>query len=155
TRGGQARDRARGPHQAARALRRGDPGRRGRHRHGEGLGGTGVSPRRSRHVLSVAAIALGVALAWSSAGSAPKRAAKPAAAAKDTVLARVGTVTITRREVEQRLQDLPEPYRTNFSTPDGRQQFLDRMVEERVWLLGARKHGVDKRPELRRQLEQT
>ena len=91
--------------------------------------------------------------AGSSAPSSP-RAARATAKTADTVLARVGGHAITRREVEQRLAELPEPYRTNYGTPDGRQQFLDHMVEERVWLLGARKHGVDTRPELRRQLEQ-
>lgn len=85
--------------------------------------------------------------------SSTKSAAK-GAAATDTVLARVGKEAITRREVERRLTELPEPYRANYSTPDGRQQFLDRMIEERVWLLGAKKNGVDARPELRRQIEQ-
>ncbi len=82
------------------------------------------------------------------------RGARPAARPADTVLARVGEEKITRADVQRRLDELPEPYRTNYSTPDGRQQFLDRMLEERVWLLGARKRGVDRRPELRRQLEQ-
>ena len=82
------------------------------------------------------------------------RGARPAARPADTVLARVGGERITRADVQRRLDELPDPYRANYSTPDGRQQFLDRMVEERVWLLGARKQGVDRRPELRRQLEQ-
>jgi peptidyl-prolyl cis-trans isomerase C len=85
----------------------------------------------------------------------PPRSAKPAARGRDTVLARVGGEVITRAEVQRRLDELPEPYRANYATPDGRQQFLERVVEERVWLLGARKRGVDKRPDLRRQLEQT
>jgi hypothetical protein len=38
---------------------------------------------------------------------------------------------------------------------DGRRQFLDRLIEERTWLLGARKHGVDTRPDVRRQIDQT
>jgi len=83
------------------------------------------------------------------------RAARPAAKTVDTVLARIGGQRITRAEVQRRLDELPEPYRTNYSTPDGRQQFLDRLLEEQVWLLGARKQGVDRRPELRRQLEQS
>jgi tetratricopeptide (TPR) repeat protein len=71
------------------------------------------------------------------------------------VLATVGGVKITRAEVQRRLDELPEPYRTNYSTPEGRQQFLDRLIEERVWLTASRKHGVDRRPEVRRQIEQT
>lgn len=85
----------------------------------------------------------------------PKRTGRAAAAPAETVLARIGGERITRADVQRRLDELPAPYRANFSTPEGRQQFLDRLVEERVWLLGARKKGVDRRPELRRQIEQT
>lgn len=93
-------------------------------------------------------------------GSAPAPGARSkhagrGAAAPETVLARVGGERITRADVQRRLDELPAPYRANYSTPEGRQQFLDRLVEERVWLLGARKRGVDRRPEVRRQLEQT
>jgi hypothetical protein len=116
-------------------------------------------------VLLCALLAIGLGGALTPAGSAPakkggkttsKTASKTKPAAKpDTVLARVGNDKITRSEVERRLEELPEPYRSNFQTPDGRQQFLDRLIEERVWLIGARKHGVEKRPELQRQIEQT
>jgi peptidyl-prolyl cis-trans isomerase C len=95
------------------------------------------------------------------AGTSAKAAARsrpsgrPTAAPAETVLARIGNERITRADVQRRLDELPAPYRANFSTPEGRQQFLERLVEERVWLLGARKQGVDRRPELRRQLEQS
>jgi peptidyl-prolyl cis-trans isomerase C len=124
---------------------------------------------RARRRLATAALlvmAAAWAAAWSlpgsaaevSAGSSPKAAASTArvkAAGRDSVLAKVGRVAITRREVQKRIDDLPEPYRTNYGTPDGRRQFLDRLIEERVWLMGARKHGVGNRPEVRRQLEQS
>jgi peptidyl-prolyl cis-trans isomerase C len=77
------------------------------------------------------------------------------AAGRDSVLARIGREFITRREVQRRIDELPEPYRTNYGTVDGRRQFLDHLIEERVWLLGARKHGVAARPEVRRQIEQS
>ena len=83
------------------------------------------------------------------------RRARPAAKLADTVIARVGGEKITRADVQRRFDELPDAYRANYSTPEGRQQFIDRLVEERVWLLGARKRGVDRRPELRRQIEQT
>ncbi len=91
-------------------------------------------------------------------GSATRAAARSGRAAStpaETVLARVGGQRITRADLQRRLDELPAPYRANYSTPEGRQQFLDRMIEERVWLLGARKRGVDRRPEIRRQIEQT
>ena len=130
------------------------------------MGGARVTHRSLPVILLCALLAIGLS---GPAGSAPaKKPAKTSSktssktatkgtksAPKDTVLARVGNEKITRSEVERRLDELPEPYRTNFQTPDGRQQFLDRLIEERVWLIGARKHGVEKRPELKRQIEQT
>jgi peptidyl-prolyl cis-trans isomerase C len=56
--------------------------------------------------------------------------------------------------VDRRLEELPEQFRSNYSTPEGRQQLLERMVEERVWWMSAQKAGVPARPQLQRQLEQ-
>lgn len=124
-----------------------------------------MSLRPRSGVGPVAAVALAVALM---AGGGVAAAARPAASrqaagasrgagtgARDSVLARVGRELITRRMVQQRIDELPEPYRTNYGTLDGRRQFLDRLIEERTWLLGAHKHGVDMRPDVRRQIDQT
>jgi peptidyl-prolyl cis-trans isomerase C len=83
-------------------------------------------------------------------------AKKPAKAVPESlqVLVRVGNETITRADVQRRLNDLPEQYRANYSTPDGRQQLLDRMVEEKIWMMGAKKAGVESRPQVQRQLDQ-
>lgn len=84
-----------------------------------------------------------------------KKAGKPAPAPgndSDVVLVRVGKEAITRRILNERLLDIPEQYRSNYVTPEGRQQLLDRLIEERLWLLDADGHGVSKRPELERQL---
>jgi peptidyl-prolyl cis-trans isomerase C len=43
--------------------------------------------------------------------------------------------------------------REQFNTPEGRQRLLDRMIEERVWLITALRAGVADRPQVRRQLE--
>ena len=67
---------------------------------------------------------------------------------------RVGGEPITRSDVERRLADVPEQYRPQYSTPEGRQQLLDRMVDEKVWVLSAKKAGVPMRPEVQRQIEQ-
>ena len=58
------------------------------------------------------------------------------------MLVRVGKETITSAMVEARLADLPDQYKAQYSTPTGRQQLLDRMVEEKVWLDVAMKNGV-------------
>jgi len=72
----------------------------------------------------------------------------------NAVLVKVGDEVITRRSVSERLAELPEQYRANYSTPEGRQQLLERMVEEKVWLLDAARNGVPKREAIQRQLEQ-
>lgn len=120
---------------------------------------------RSRTVLAVGLplVVVGVLTAgWltaaapaASSRSKPKpRAGRAVAKGSDSVLIRVGKETITRGDVQRRLAELPEPYRANYATADGRQQFLDHLIEERVWLLAARKHGVGARPEVRRQIAQ-
>ncbi len=80
--------------------------------------------------------------------------AKPAAAASDSdaVLVRVGKEVITRRTLNERLLDIPEQYRSNYQTPEGRQQLLDRLIEERLWMIDADAHHVSDRGDLQRQL---
>ena len=87
-------------------------------------------------------------------------AGKPAARAKsvaaandsDAVLARVGKEVITRRTLSDRLMEIPDQYRANYQTPDGRKQLLDRLIEERVWLQDAEANGVAARPDIQRQI---
>ncbi len=116
-----------------------------------------MSPRR----LAFSAALLVAIGAVTMAGAAPAKKAAPktartAAVANDSdaVLVRVGGEAITRRMVFQRLEEIPEQYRTNYTTPEGRQQLLDRIVEERVWLQDAQKNGVADREAVRRQMEQ-
>ena len=108
---------------------------------------TGTSPASSK---SSGAKPKSSSTARKSAASASK------SAARDTsrVLVRVGKEPITRAMVEARLADRPDQYKSQYSTPAGRQQLLDRMVEERVWLDVAMKHGVADRPKVKQQLEQ-
>lgn len=83
-----------------------------------------------------------------------RKAAAVAPEDSDAVLVTIGGQSITRRSVNDRLAELPEQYRANYTTPDGRQQLLERMIEERVWLLDATRNGVADREAIRRQLEQ-
>ena len=88
------------------------------------------------------------------AATVKKPATKAAVAASDSdaVLVRVGKEAITRRVLNDRLQEIPEQYRTNYQTPDGKMQLLQRLVEERVWMQDAESHGVPARPDIQRQL---
>jgi len=70
----------------------------------------------------------------------------------DAVLVRVGDEVITRRTLNDRVLDIPEQYRATYQTPEGRQQLLDRLVEERVWMQDAEAHQLDKRPDIERQI---
>ena len=100
-----------------------------------------------------AALVLVALFAVSASGTAAtKRSSRTTSS--DSVLVRVGTSVITRGDVQRRLDEIPEAARANFQTPEGRQQLLDRMVEEKVWLQIATKEGVADRPKVKQQLEQ-
>ena len=103
----------------------------------------------------VAALAAGSVLAApKQKKNAPpaKTAAKPANDS-DVVLVRIGNDTITPRDLANRLQELPEQYRAQYTTPDGKQKLLDRLVEEKIWMRDADANGVTKRPDVIRQIE--
>lgn len=109
--------------------------------------------------LAVAALAAAALVGPGADAAARKRTRSTARAAasqpdSNQVLVRIGRETITRADVQRRLEEVPEQFRANYATPEGRQQLLDRMVEERVWLMLATRHGVAERPEVRQQLEQ-
>jgi len=99
------------------------------------------------------ALAVGTPAEAKKKEKAPK-GGKTAAAAPETVLVRIGDEKITPATVQARLDELPEQVRTTFTTPEGKQRLLERIVEERVWLAAAQKKGVADRPEVKRQLEQ-
>ena len=96
-------------------------------------------------------------LALAAIGVAPVAGAptaRRATGAADSVLVRIGAETITTGSVQRRIDDLPENVRGQFTTPEGRQRLLERLVEERVWLQTALKRGVADRPEIKKQIEQ-
>jgi len=102
-------------------------------------------------------IGLALATAWGLGvveAQTSRKGSRPPAPAQDSILVRVGKETITTGAVQRRIEELPENVRPQFTTPEGRQRLLDRLVEERVWLQTARKKGVEDRPEVRRQIEQ-
>lgn len=107
--------------------------------------------RAARRIAGLFAMA--AALGVPGAGIA---AGKPAAARAmtDSVLVRIGREAITTGMVQRRIEELPEHLRGQFTTLEGRQRLLDRMVEERVWLLTALQHGVGARPDIQRQIDQ-
>ena len=122
------------------------------------------APHPARRAAAWSITGILIALAVLAAPAAAKKKEKPApvaaragaATATDTaeVLFHIGGQSVTRADVQRRLDELPEGVRANFTTSEGRQQLLDRMVEERVWILTAEKAGVPDRPKLLQQLAQ-
>ena len=106
-------------------------------------------------VLCAALLAAGVLSSGAATSKAPAKAgARKAVADSNEVLVRFGRDAITRGDVQRRIESLPEQFRGNYTTPEGRQQLLDRMIEERVWLVEAQKHGVADRAAVKQQIEQ-
>jgi len=103
-------------------------------------------------VLTAGAVVSAAPKKSSSKKSTSSKTAKPANDS-DAVLVRIGDDVITPRQLAARLQELPEQYRAQYSTPDGRKQLLDRMVEERVWMRDAEANGVTKRQDILAQIE--
>jgi peptidyl-prolyl cis-trans isomerase C len=103
----------------------------------------------------VAAALLLVPFVAQAKSKSDKQAAPTTAAAPDPkdILAWVDGQPITRQELEARLDDLSPAYRTQFSTPEGRQKLLDGIIEEHVWMTAATKAGVPARPEVAHQIE--
>lgn len=85
-------------------------------------------------------------------GAATKRP-KPPAGDTSAVLAIVGSEVITRDVVQKRFEEIPEQYRSTYSSPAGRRQLLDRIIEERIWLQQARNSGLEERADIVDQLE--
>ena len=108
--------------------------------------------------ITAAVLLLGLALAVAGAAGAAPRARKgsgPKRPPGDTtaVMAVVGGQAITRAMVEARLAEIPEQFRGNYQTQQGRQQLVDRLIEEQVWLMSAEQAGVGERDDVKEQLE--
>jgi peptidyl-prolyl cis-trans isomerase C len=105
----------------------------------------------------LAALAAGVVVAAPRKAATTRRAvaAKSAAVVNDSdrVLVRIGSEVITPRMLATRLQELPEQYRPQYSTPEGKRQLLDRLIEEKAWMRDAEANGVTRRPDVVLQLE--
>ena len=119
-----------------------------------------MSPERiPSNALRGAGAALLLVAAMSVAGAGVAGAASTARRATGSadgskVLVRVAGQAITEAMVKARIDQLPEAARSTYSTPEGRQKLLERLVEERVWLTIAQRNGVADRPKVKEQLEQ-
>lgn len=90
--------------------------------------------------LSRAAVILGLACAVASCRR------------KDPVVARVGSLTITQSEFQRKLGDVAEGYQSYVMTPNGRRQFLDILIREKMLLAAAHASDVRKSADYRAQV---
>jgi len=111
--------------------------------------------RTAAALLLVSAALLTAAVAVAAPKPRKRKNAGPERPPGDTtaVIAVVGGQAVTRGMVESRLAEIPEQFRANYQTPQGRQQLIDRLIEERVWLLTAEQAGVGDRPDVQDQLD--
>jgi parvulin-like peptidyl-prolyl isomerase len=68
------------------------------------------------------------------------------------VLASVGSEKITMEEFQTELQKMPEYLSEYLSTENGKKQYLDSLVKEKLVFLAAKKEGIKNRPEVKKKL---
>ncbi len=72
---------------------------------------------------------------------------------EDALAARIGDWTITREYVEEYLRRMPEPQRTRYSSPEGRALLTEKLMQEELAYLEAKKSDLISRPEVKKQIE--
>ncbi|MBW2147894.1 MAG: peptidyl-prolyl cis-trans isomerase [Deltaproteobacteria bacterium] len=70
-----------------------------------------------------------------------------------TVLAKVGDRLITLFDLEQALMTIPSEFRKEYSTPEGRKDLLQKLIDLHLFEMEARKIGLDKDNAIRTRLE--
>ena len=68
------------------------------------------------------------------------------------LVARVGSIDITRGEFLSALSGVSQDYKPYVSSPSGRRQFLDILIREKLLLALARKSGVQKEPRFKAEM---
>ncbi|NBV41241.1 hypothetical protein EBR96_00505 [bacterium] len=69
------------------------------------------------------------------------------------VLVRIGSKTITRKALEERLRTYPPEYADSFRQSGAREKVLDEMIDEELLLQVAQREGVERSDDFKRQLE--
>jgi parvulin-like peptidyl-prolyl isomerase len=73
---------------------------------------------------------------------------------KDPVLARIGKLKITQSEYQRKLAEVSQGYQDYVLTPNGRRQFLDVLIREKLVLAAAQDSDVPRTAAYRARLEQ-
>jgi len=76
----------------------------------------------------------------------------PAACRREPVVARVGPLAITETEFQRKLAEVAQSYQNYVATPNGRRQFLDVLIREKLVLAAAKDSDVPRSPEFKAEL---
>ncbi len=88
------------------------------------------------------------------AGGCSKKETAKVAESEEALAARIGDWSITREYVEDYLRRLPEPQRSRFDSPEGRALLTEKLMQEELAYLEAKKSDLLSRPEVKKQLEE-
>ncbi len=75
--------------------------------------------------------------------------------AQNAVLAKIGTTTITEKDLNDLANAIPERYRDMYMSPEARQKTLDYIVNIYVLAAEAEKQNIDKAPEVQKLMDFT
>ena len=70
-----------------------------------------------------------------------------------TVVASVGDVKITDKDVDTILAQLPEQARARYETAEGKREFVSGLAEIKLMAMEAKKKGIDKTPDMKFKME--
>jgi foldase protein PrsA len=70
----------------------------------------------------------------------------------DKILVKIGGEKITVSEFESLIENAPYNLQQYLATDNGRRHYLDALIKEKMALIAAKKQGIQKRPEVKKQL---
>jgi len=82
------------------------------------------------------------------ASAASVQPQKPGVKAGEVVVAKVGDKTITLRELDDEIQQLPPQLQEQFKNPEKKIEFLQNIIARNLLLLAAQRAGIDREPEI-------
>ncbi|MBN1827327.1 MAG: peptidyl-prolyl cis-trans isomerase [Candidatus Eisenbacteria bacterium] len=69
------------------------------------------------------------------------------------VVAVIGDRSITTRDVDRRLAEMPQRIQGEFVGPEGRKKLIEGLMDEEAFLLAAEEQDLEKNPEVKRQID--
>ncbi|HEU4929180.1 MAG TPA: hypothetical protein VFU38_05070, partial [Candidatus Krumholzibacteria bacterium] len=105
-------------------------------------------------MIRIRVLLLMVALSSLLAGGCSKKETATVDKSDESLAARIGDWTITREYVEEYLRRLPEPQRSRFDSPEGRALLTEKLMQEELAYLEAKKSDLPSNPEVKKQIEE-